>query len=190
MEILKAICILLLLFVLGLCFELLFHPKADLKSCVYHLKADFCTVVKALVTKEESRFIFDGKFEDKLRNIVEPYGAVGMDIDILQNYIAKPPFIGVQFVPNRQLNMQDLQRVTDLLKIAFRHQLNIETKFWRNFACYESGPEYVRIYLYYEELEKDKEHFEQRYSILVKEQVGLDFGCLRDNDLDKELNAI
>lgn len=190
MEVLKAFCLVSLLIVIGVCFEWLFHPKADLSKCVYLLKADLCKVVKALITKEESRWLIDDNLKNKMKRVIEPYAATGMDIDVEQTYHAEMPCMCGQFVPDKRLDMQDFQRVTDLLKISFRRYLYINNKFWRNFACYESGPEYVRIYLYYEELEKDKKHFEQRYSILVKEKAGLDFGCLRDEDLDRQLGNV
>ena len=47
------------------------------------------------------------------------------------------------------------------------------------------------IYVYYEEFsEVDKVSFESRYRATVKEAVGLDFGYLRDSDLDRELGNI
>lgn len=92
MEILKGICIVLLLLVLGLLLEKLFRPKAGLSECTHKLKA---------------------------------------------------------------------------------------------------GLNHVIIYVYYEEFsEVDKVSFESRYRATVKEAVGLDFGYLRDSDLDRELGNI
>lgn len=190
MEILKGICIVLLLLVLGLLTEKLFRPKADLKGCMHHLKADVCTVAVALCTKPKVRQIFDADFSDKCKCIVAPYSAVGMDIDTRQGNIAGAPCLGVQFVPNKKLDVQELQTVTDHLKIKCRRHLDINNLPWRIFAVYTAGPEYVRIYVYYEEFPEDKDAFESRYRAAVKEAVGQDFGCLRDEDLDKELNLI
>lgn len=190
MEILKGICIVLLLIVLGLLVEKMFRPKADLKGCVQHLKADVCTVAVALCTKPKVRRVFDGGFCDECKCIVAPYSAAGMDIDICQGDINGAPGLGVQFVPDKQMDVQDLQKVTDHLKIKVRRYIANNNLPWRTFAVYSAGPEYVRIYIHYEEFPEDKEAFEKRYKAVVKEAVGQDFGCLRDEELDKQLGNI
>lgn len=191
MEILKGICIVLLLLVLGLLLEKLFRPKAGLSECTHKLKADSYTLVKALFTKEKIRHIFDNDLFNKLRCVVSPYSAVGMDIDVVATYKSGTPCLGVGFVPQKKMSVQELQRVTDLVKICIRRYLTINGLPWRNFACYEAGLNHVIIYVYYEEFsEVDKVSFESRYRATVKEAVGLDFGYLRDSDLDRELGNI
>lgn len=193
MEILKAICTLALLIVLGLCFEWLFRPKADLKSCVYHLKADFCTVVKTLFTNEkpqEFQNIFDEKFVKQMQTVVEPYRAAGMDTDVGWTWDGDVLCVGVHYVPNKPMDEQELQRVTDLLRAAFRRHLTISNVSWRNFAYYVSGPDGVTTYICCEEFVRDKTIFIAKYRELVKEKAGLDFGCLRDEDLDRQLGNV
>ena len=114
-----------------------------------------------------------------------------MDIDVVATYKSGTPCLGVGFVPQKKMSVQELQRVTDLVKICIRRYLTINELPWRNFACYEAGLNYVIIYVYYEEFsEVDKVSFESRYRATVKEAVGLDFGYLRDSDLDRELGNI
>ncbi len=190
MEILKGICVVLLLLLLGLLLEKLFRPKADLKGCVYQLKADACTIAVALCTKAKVRQVFNEDFWDECKCIVAPYSAAGMDIDTRQGDINGAPCLGIQFVPNKKLDVQELQTVTDRLKIKCRRHLAKNNLPWRTFAVYSAGPEYVRIYIYYEEFPEDKAAFESRYRATVKEAVGQDFGCLRDEDLDRQLGNI
>lgn len=193
MEILKAICILLLLFVIGLSLEWLLHPKADLKSCVYHIKDDFWTVVTALFTKEkpqESQNIFGEDFQNKMQTIVEPYRAAGMDTDVFWTWDGDVRCAGIHYVPGKTMDAQELQKVTDLLKIAFRRHLTIKGVSWRNFAYYVSGPDGVTTYICCEEFVQDKTLFLKKYRELVKEKAGLDFGCLRDEELDRQLGNV
>lgn len=190
MEVLKIICIVLLLFIFGLLVEKLFHMDADLPKCVHLLKDDICKVVKALYTKEEIRFNLVGGIGGKPKTVVEPYSAVGIEIEVGQVIKDGAPCYGVWFVPNKKLSVQELQRVTDLVKICVRRHLIIHGLPWRTFASYEVGPEYVTVYVYYEEFAKDTAAFENRYRAAVKEAVGLDFGCLRDEDLDRQLSNI
>lgn len=190
MEYLKMVCIVALIFILGLLAEKLFHPKYDISECTYSLKKDIGKVIKALCTKAKVRRPFDGDFCDECKRIVEPYSAAGMDIDTRQGNIDGAPCYGVQLVPNKQLDVQELQTVTNRLKIKCRRYLAINNLPWRTFAVYTAGPEYVRIYIYYEEFPEDKAAFEKRYRAVVKEAVGQDFGCLRDEELDKQLGNI
>lgn len=55
MEVLKAIVVVILLFVLGLCVEKLFHPSVDITKTTYLLKNDIVKVVKAVISKEKIR---------------------------------------------------------------------------------------------------------------------------------------
>lgn len=190
MEILKAICVLLLLLFIGIGFEKMFHMDADLSKCVHLLKSDICKVIKALLTKEEIRCILEEELGNKVKAVTGPYSAVGMDIDVGQGAIDETPCMCENFVPNKKLDEQDLQRVTDLVKVTFKRYLFKKGLLWRYFAYYEAGPDYVRIYVFYEEFEKDKPHFEAKYRELVREKVGADYGCLRDADLDKQLSNI
>lgn len=157
---------------------------------MYQLKADVCTIAVALCTKAKVRRVFDGDFCDECKCIVAPYSAAGMDIDTLQENIDGAPNFDVQYVPNKKLDVQELQTVTDRLKIKCRRYLARNNLPWRTFAVYLAGPEYVRIYIYYEEFPEDKAAFEKRYRAVVKEAVGQDFGCLRDEDLDRQLGNI
>lgn len=190
MEILKGICIVLLLFVLGLLLEKLFHMDADISKCVHLLKGHAHDVVEALFKKEKIRRNLVEEIGDKPKNIVAQDSAPGMDIDIGQCIKDETSCYVVQFVPNKKLDIQELQRITNLVKICVRRHLNIKGLPWRTFACYEAGLYCVTIYVYYEEFSEDKEHFERRYEAAVKEAVGVDFGCLRDSDLDRELGSI
>ena len=56
--------------------------------------------------------------------------------------------------------------------------------------CFETGQDYVRIYLYYQEFPEDRENFERRYRETIREKVGVDFGYLRDDELDKEMENV
>ncbi len=190
MEILKGICIVLLLLLIGILLEKVFHMDADLPKCVHLLKADIWKIVKALFTKEEIHCTLDEALGNRARAVTEPYSAPGTDIEVSQGVIDETACMCDEFVPNKKLDEQELQRVTDLVKVSFRRYLFKKGLRWRNFACYEAGPDYVRIYVYYQEFEKDKPHFEAKYRELVREKVGEDFGCLRDADLDKQLSDI
>lgn len=190
MEILKGICIVLLLFVIGLLLEKLFHPKDDISECTRNLKADICKISKILFTKEKIRSNLAEEIGEKSKEIVAQYSAPGMEVDAGQCIKDDTPSYSVQFVPNRQLDVQELQRITNLVKICVRRHLTIKGRPWRTFACYEAGTYSVAIYVYYEEFPEDKEPFESRYKAAVKEAVGVDFGCLRDSDLDRELSNI
>lgn len=175
---------------IGLCVEKLFHPSADVTKTVYLLKRDIVKVVKAFVSQEKIRHIFEEDFLERIKNVVKQYSAVGMDIDVLPLYHDGLYFIAVQFVPDRCFTVEELETITNRVKILFRRYLCKKQMRWRIFPCFESSQEYVRIYLYYEEFIEDRDVFERRYRESVKEKVGKDFGYLRDEDLDKELENV
>lgn len=190
MEVLKALVVVILLFVLGLCVEKLFHPSVDITKTTYLLKNDIVKVVKAVISKEKIRHTFDEDFFEKIKTVVKEYCAIGMDIDVIPCFNSGTYLIGVQFVPNKKFVVEELETITNRLKILFRRYLYKKQMNWRIFACFETGQDYVRVYLYYQEFPEDRENFERRYRETIREKVEVDFGYLRDDELDKELGNV
>ena len=190
MEVLKALVVVILLFTSGLCVEKLFHPSADITKTTYLLKSDIVKVIRAVVSKEKIRHTFDEDFFEKIKIVVKEYCAIGMDIDVIPCVNNGTYYIGVQFVQKKQFEVEELETLTNHLKILFQRYLCKKQMNWRSFVCFETGQDYVRIYLYYQEFPEDRENFERRYRETIREKVGVDFGYLRDDELHKEMENV
>lgn len=190
MELVKIIIIVLLLFICALLVEKAFHMSFSLKQIVYQLKTDIRVVIKALTSKEVIRHCFSQQLAEELRNVARPYSNTAFDIDVGAYLNSGTPFIGVHFIPHHKLDVKELNEVTNLLLLKFRRYLLINNLSWKTFACFSSGHDFVRVYLYYAEVPDDLENFRYRYKMTIRENTDADYGILEDDDLNKELDDV
>ncbi len=190
MELVKIIIIVLLLFICALLVEKAFHMSFSLKQIVYQLKTDIKVVIKALTSKEVIRHCFSQQLEEELRNVARPYSNIAFDIDIGSYFNSGTPFIGIHLIPHHKMEVKELNELTNLLLLKFRRYLLINNLGWKTFACFSSGHDFVRIYLYYAEVPEDLENFRYRYQMTIRENTDTDYGILEDDDLNKELDDV
>ena len=143
--------------------------------------------LKGLTETPKQRYGFDDLFWYGLRNIVEPYAAVGMDIEIYPMMDNGLPYILVQFVPENRLTDQEIGILTERLKIKFRKYLAARCVCWRIFTEYTQCSNNVQIRLNYAEYPEDLQPLTRRYQLALKDRSSSEYGCLRDEDLDREL---
>ncbi|WP_053982729.1 hypothetical protein [Niameybacter massiliensis] len=190
MELVKIIMIVLLLFICALLVEKALHMSFSLKQLVYQLKTDIRVVIKALTSKEVIRHCFSQQLAEELKNVSRPYSNITFDIDIATSFNSGTPFIGVHFIPHHKMEVEELNEVTNLLLLKFRRYLLINNLSWKTFACFSSGHDFVRVYLYYAEVQEDSENFKYRYKMTIRENTDTDYGILEDDDLNKELDDV
>lgn len=190
MEILRIIMVIVLLFILALLVEKLLHMSFSLEQLVHQLKSDIKIVVKALMSKPVTRHKFNSRLAEELRCVARPYSNTAFDIDVGAYFDSGTPFIGIHLVPHHQMEVEELNEVTNLLLLKFRRYLLVKSLNWKTFACFSSGHDFVNVYLYYAEIPDDIENFMHRYRATIKEKVAPDYGILQDDDLNKELKNV
>lgn len=186
MEILKCIALVLLLFSIGLLIEKMVHNEYSLYQLTQQLRKDMVTIIKALLGKPV-RHIFHPQLAEEFKKVVKPYVNPAFETGAYCDYNYKPPFVGIQFVPNHLLESEELIELCDLLLLKFRQYLAINNFNWRNFVYFNTGQNYINVYIYYEELPEDTEPFLERYRMALREKVTPDYGMVYDEELDKEL---
>lgn len=190
MDILKYIVVFMLLATVLLIIEMLLHPNIDMATATYLLKADVKKVIKALVTKEKIRHIFDENFYVDMKTILQEYSAKGMDIDIIPFIDKGLPYLYFQIISAEKTNIEIVENIAELLKIKFRRYLFIKRLQWRNFIYYTIDSNRLSFYICYEEFEEDKEAFERKYNELLRLKSTIDFGYIIDEVLNCELSHV
>lgn len=170
----------------GLAIEMIRFPNKDIKSYASQLRADISEIIKGFLEKPQIPHVIEDSLYSEVRNVVEPYLAVGMDIDVAQLNKGLPLFC-IQFVPAHKLTEQELKDLTERIKIKFRRYLTARGLKWYNFATFQSADYKVEITIYYAEFEKDIVNLKSLYRRTLIEKSGSDYGALRDEDLDNEL---
>jgi hypothetical protein len=161
-------------------------PNNDIKSYASQLRADVSEIIKGFLEKPQIPHVIEDSLYAEVRNVVEPFLAVGMDIDVAQ-YNNGLPLFCIQFVPSHKLTEQELKDLTERIKIKFRRYLTARGFMWYNFATFKSTDYMVEVTIYYAEFEKDIDNLKNLYRRTLIEKSGSDYGALRDDDLDKEL---
>ncbi len=187
MFIIKLLFLVLYLIVVGLAVEYLFHPKYNLKQLASKLGKDIGDVAVGLFQKPSKRQSVDINLLMQMRTIVEPFSAHGMDIDVGQAMEGEIPFLGVFFVPNKRLSEEELGTITDRVKIKFVRYINTHGLPWKCFAVFSQCNNAARICVYYSEFAEDVKGLLKKYNQVAREYMGPDYGCLRDEKLEKEI---
>ncbi len=178
--------ILFLLAAMGIAIEMIRFPNKDMKGYASQLRIDITEIIKGFLEKPQIPHIIEDSLYSEVRNVVEPFLAVGMDVDIAQ-YNNGLPLFCIQFVPSHKLTEQELKDLTERIKIKFRRYLTARGLRWYNFATFKSTEYAVEVTIYYAEFEKDIVNLKSLYRRTLIEKSGSDFGALRDDDLDREL---
>lgn len=187
MEIFKIIIVILLLVLLGVCIEMIYNQCKDVEQATHLFKNDAKKFIKALFTREEMRHIFEEKLYLDLKNIVKPYSAQGMDIDVFPYFDGKVNAIVIQVFTCKKFELDELSNILELIKIKFRRYLFTHQLDWRNFAYFVTDSNCIKFYICYEELKEDKTNFESKYRELISEKSDINVGYIYDEALDKEL---
>lgn len=178
--------ILFLLTAMGIAIEMIRFPNKDAKGYASQLRADISEIIKGFLEKPQIPHVIEDSLYAEVRNVVEPFLAVGMDIDVAQGNNGIPWFC-TQFVPSHKLSEQELKDLTERIKIKFRRYLTSRGLTWYNFATFKSTEYAVSVTIYYSEFVKDLDNLKSLYRRTLIEKSGSDYGALRDDDLDKEL---
>lgn len=190
MNIVKIIVGLLAILAIALVIEKLLHKSFTLKQVVEQLKIDVTTVAKALFSEPQIRHTFFPELSVDLRAVAEPYSLPSFDIDV-GNYMDRgTPTVVINFVPHKNLSVDELNEVSSLLLLKFRRYLIIHNLNWKTFAVYKSFNGYIFVYLYYAEMQEDIAAFNYNHQQAIKEKSDVDYGTLQDDGLNKELDNV
>ncbi len=190
MTILIIITITGVLIITGLLVEKMIHFDYSLKEISLQLKADIGTVAKAFFQENIQRHIFNPQLAIELRNVARPYSNTAFDIDVFATSNSGTPYIGINFIPSKKYEIEELNEITSLLQLKFRRYMLVNELNLKSFSCFSSGHDFINVFLYYAELPEDIENFMYRYRMTLKEKVDTDYGLLQDEDLNKELQNV
>ena len=190
LDLFKIALIVLLVFIMLVLIEYARNPQNGLRGAAQQLKKDWRDIKKGITEEPKVRHIFDSTFLADIRNIVEPYAAIGMEIDVQQLYGNSLPYIGVEFVPKQKLTEEELATLADYIKIKFRRYWMARGITARCFSIYSQQINDVQIRLLYPEFEEEYPVYVRTYQQHVLEKSGSDYGCLHDEELDNELKHV
>lgn len=190
MILLQITVILMLLLIIGLLVEKMLHQEYSLTQLTQSLKKDVTSVLQVLFSKEEIRHNVDVCLYEELRKAVFPFTEETFEIDVVQASNGGTPCVGISLVPKQDISAEDINRLTQLALLKFRKYLWTRDLKWKNFGCYAIMGQFIYVYLYYSEFDRDWENFSYRYKVSIKEKQNIEFGVLKDDALDKELENV
>ena len=162
----------------------------DYESIARNVKNALKGIYRGLFVPEQQRHSFDEVLREEFYKVLTPYSAPGMDSDISMDvfftseglpYIQIVVFLSDNSDPEKKLTL--LKR----LEAKFRRYLLIRNMSWPFFGTYTSMCDETHFFLYFGEFQTDLEPLNRLYRVCIKEKVGNDFGCLIDDDLEKEI---
>lgn len=190
MIILKIMIIMLLLLCLGLLIEKLFHWNYSVVQVAQCFRQDILSIAKVLLDQEIVRYVFDNSLADDLRMVAKPYSNIAFDIDVVKSTSSGTHFVGLHFIPRKNMTKEELTEVSNLLLLKFRRYLWVNNLHWRTFVTFKSGSDFVNVFLYYAERKEDHDNFMYRYRMSIQEEIETDFGTLQDDELNKEIENV
>ena len=185
----SSILIFILIFALGMLLEYAKTNSKSLRELSNNLKKDLVDIIKGFFEKPKIRYIFEGCLTNELKNVIMPFLACGMDIDI-GNFYNPLPYIIIEFVPAKPMAEEEMDIVCQRVRSKFKRYITARNLPMKYFTSYTQGPETAQIYIYYGEFDTDMIPLRERYREIVQEKRGSDLGLLRDDDLDKEIKEI
>lgn len=190
----------------GLVTESYMHQREkDAYILSRYLFADIGKILKALLRvmweklkdcfrKPVIRHYYDESIWPMLINTVTPYANPAFDVGVRVAWDGEPEksavYMRIEYIAARNLTKQEREDAAQLALVQLRGYLNARLMDWPVFVAYISNGKKEVIKIYYLELEKDKEHFQKRYSTAIKEQSSNHIGVLRDAELDEELSGV
>lgn len=188
-DILGFLVFVIIFFFMGMLIEYAKTNSKSLRELSNNLKRDLVDIIKGFFEKPKIRHIFEEGFANELRNVIKPFLACGMDIDI-GNFYNPIPCIIIEFVPAKPMVEEEMDIVCQRVRSKFKRYITARNIQMKYFTSYTQGPDTAQIYIYYAEFDTDLSPLRNRYQEIVREKKGADLGLLRDDDLDKELKEI
>ncbi|MBN7774405.1 hypothetical protein [Clostridium aminobutyricum] len=187
----ELIIFLICLVELGMTIEKLIHLDYDIAGVTIALKQDVKKFVEAIFVEPQKRHAFDFTLSNDMKIVTKPYAKTGFEIQLVNKLFRTVPVVGIQFVPDHELEEAELQELVRLLIIKFREYLVYHELNWKTFAHYSVGSDYVHVFLCYAEWECDKQPFENAYRQTVRQKTtDKSGGILRDDELEAELRHV
>lgn len=188
------VVILLLLFIAFICsgigLEKVLHPDRDAFECARKFRGDLQKFVHILFGSEAQRHVFDPSLNEAFSRILADYSHDAFPPSYQTLFQDGAPFIGIGFVPKAKYTSEELNTLCKLLSLKFRQYLQAYGLNWKLFPVYHISDDCIQIRLYYNEFASDSQAFFRQYRVAVKQKSAPDFGVLRDEALDKELNRV
>lgn len=187
----KGIIFFILLVILGLCIEKLLHIDYDITNVTIALKNDIMKFINAVFSQPVYRHIFqDERFLNALDTITQRYADKCFAIQKRCAFKKNVPMIIMRFVEDHELTEDELIMLTTLLHTKFREYITNENLQWDSFVEWSRGTDYIYIYLYYNELECDKEPYQRLYNQYLRQKNIKNESMLCDDNLEEELRNV
>lgn len=175
---------------MGLAVEKLVHMDYDVTGVTMALKQDVKKFVNAVFSEPQKRHAFDITLSNDIKIVTKPYTKVGFEIQLVNKLLRNVPVVGIQFVPDHELEEAELQELMRLLIIKFREYMVYYGLNWKVFATYSVGSDYVHVFLCYTEWECDIHPFVNVYRQTVRHKMDKSGGVLRDEELEEEMKHV
>ena len=184
-----AILIIMIFVIGGLAYEKSLHQDFTCINLVYQFKNDLKEILVAFISSRKNRQSFDLLFWDEMRALVKEYSHPQFETVVTTGYFdnEKVPFLCVQFKPKSTLSDEECGEIANLILLKFRQYLYSYMLGWRNFIYYSIGKDFIRFFVYYEEFPEDKDGFERKYKIHLRQNENNLCGLIEDEQLTKEL---
>ncbi len=179
----------IIIIIVGLIYEKARHHEYNGAQVVFQFKRDLKSILKAFFTKPKSRFQFDWIFTEEIKGLLNEYSHPEFEISVSPGYLdnEKVPFLFIQFKPKKTPNDEECREIANLIMLKFRSHLYSNMYSWRNFIYHSIGKDYIRFFVYYEELPEDKKGFEKKYNILLRQNENNPCGLIEDEQLNREI---
>ena len=187
----KIIIFIMLLILFGLGIEKLFHMEYDITNVTIALKNDTKKFLNAVFSEPVYRHFFqDERFLNDLDMITQRYADRCFAIQKKCDFKKNVPMIIIRFVPDHELVEDELITLTTLLHTKFKEYIVNENLQWDSFAEYSCGTDYTYVYLYYKELDCDREPYQQLYKQYLRQKNSKNENVLCDDELEEELRNV
>jgi len=184
----------LLFFIIFICsgigLEKVLHPDRDAFECARKFRGDLQKFVHILFGSEAQRHVFDPSLSEAFSRILADYCHDAFPPSYQTLIQDGAPFIGIGFVPKAKYTPDEINTLCRLLSLKFKQYLQAYGLNWKFFSVYHVSDDCIQIRLYYTEFSSDSQAFFRQYRVAVKQKSAPDFGVLRDEALDKELNRV
>lgn len=176
----------LLILMLGILLEYLFHPDYSVTQCARALRKAIHDVLVGLFGNS-TRHVFDDHLESGFWKIIDGYRDPAFDPAFKVDFIQEIPCIKINFVSKDILQEDELNKLSRSIRLKFSQYLCGYNLNWLFFTEYHTNDTQVNVILFYSELDEDRQPLMKRYRQVVRLKSTPENGVLRDDALDKEL---
>lgn len=170
--------------------EKVFHPNEGAEWIATRVKRNIEVIVEIFWGKTKLRHIFDATLIEDMKSVANAYREPTFEVVFGVYNENDVPCFDIAFVPKRGLNDLDFQAVTDLLLLKYRDYLTMSNLQFQSFAVYQILQQRLHVKIYYAEFNNEVPALMKCYQTAIARVVGRDYGCLHDEDLDRELNNV